>query len=292
MKKKMIIIVVVAAAILAVTFAAKKQGKTLFSGRSTEESTSEGASKKKDASENNMNDKNKSTAKEDTGAEKSTGNSTGTSSTKKDTDTGTGTQKNGNIFSQKNNLPYMIPDTNLQIQKIAGYKGQFLEDGSDKKVSNVTAIALKNTGKEKIEYADITVKRGKKKLEFKASAIKAGATVVVQEANKTAYKEGTYSDCQAQVAYADEFEMSKDQVKVTDNGDNSLTVKNISKKKIVGIRIFYKYYMKDEKAYVGGITYNAKVEDLGAGKSIKITPSHYVSDSSKIMMVRTYDEKN
>lgn len=292
MKKKVIIIVVVAAAILAVVFATKKEGQTLFSSRSTEESTSEGASKKKDTSENNTNEKNNGTAKEDTGAEKSTGNSTGTSSTKKDIDTGTGTQKNGNTFSQKNNLPYMIPDTNLQIQKIAGYKGQFLEDGSDKKVSNVTAIALKNTGKEKIEYADITVKRGKKKLEFKASAIKAGATVVVQEANKTAYKEGTYSDCQAQVAYADEFEMSKDQVKVTDNGDNSLTVKNISKKKIIGIRIFYKYYMKDEKAYVGGITYNAKVEDLGAGKSIKITPSHYVSDSSKIMMVRTYDEKN
>ncbi|MDO4943365.1 MAG: hypothetical protein Q4E73_11110 [Lachnospiraceae bacterium] len=292
MKKKVIIIIVVAVAILAVVFAMKKEGQSLFSSKSTEESSSEDASKKKNSSENKTDKKKESTSKEDIGTENGTGNSTGTSSTKKDTSKNTSTQKGGNSFSHKNNLPYTIPDTNLQILRIAGYKGQFLEDGSDKKVSNVTTIALKNIGKEKIEYVDITVKRGKKKLAFKASAIKAGATVVVQEANKTAYKDGTYSDCQAQVAYIDNFEMSKDQIKVTDNGDNSLTVKNISKKKIACVRIFYKYYMKDEKAYVGGITYTAKAEDLGAGKSMKITPSHYVSDSSQIMMVRTYEEKN
>ncbi|MDO4171010.1 MAG: hypothetical protein Q4D45_14140 [Lachnospiraceae bacterium] len=298
MKKKVIIIVVVAAAILAVVFATNKEGKVLFSGQKTEESSSKDTSKGTDTAEDKNEKKKDDGSKNDTGTEKSTDKTKSSSSTekstskKKSTTEGTKVQDTGETFGKKGSLPYTIPDTSLQIQKIAGYKGVFIEDGSDKKVSNVTAIALKNTGKEKIEYADITVKRGKKKLEFKASAIKAGATVVVQEANKTAYKEGTYSDCQAQVAYADEFEMSKDKVKVTDNGDNSLTVKNISKKKIVSIRIFYKYYMKDEKAYVGGITYNAKVEDLGAGKSIKITPSHYVSDSSKIMMVRTYDEKN
>ena len=42
-------------------------------------------------------------------------------------------------------------------------------------------------------------------------------------------------------------------------------------------------------AYVGGITYTAKITNLDAGASQTITPSHYLKGSSKIMMVRTYD---
>lgn len=274
-QKKIMIAVIVLLVVFGAIFIARKEGGSLFSNKGTgkiAEDSSETEDSDGDDGQENLSDNAGLDSSGNTG-----NNSNGSQSSK--------------TFGEKDSLPYAIPNTNLQIQKIAGYKGIFIEDGSDKEVSNITAIALKNTGKEKIEYVDITVKRGKKKLEFKASAIKSGATVVVQEANKASYVEGTYSDCQAQVAYMDEFDMSKDQIKVTDNGDNSLTVKNISKKKIACVRIFYKYYMDDEKAYVGGITYNAKVEDLGAGKSTKITPSHYVSDSSKIMMVRTYTEK-
>lgn len=42
-------------------------------------------------------------------------------------------------------------------------------------------------------------------------------------------------------------------------------------------------------AYVGGIAYTAKVENLEAGASVQITPTHYASGSSRVVMVRTYD---
>jgi hypothetical protein len=48
--------------------------------------------------------------------------------------------------------------------------------------------------------------------------------------------------------------------------------------------------MEDTHAYVGGITYTAKISNLKANESIVITPSHYASGASKVMMVRTYDE--
>lgn len=280
-KKIIISVIVVLVVVLVAVFAVRKGGTSLFSKKETGKTTENSSDKGNTSADSNQSN----SAAGDS-------NSTAGNGTSSSGSNNSSSSKSNKTFGEKGNLPYVIPDTNLQIQKIAGYKGIFIEDGSDKKISNVTAIALKNTGKEKVEYADITIKRGNKKLEFKASAIKPGATIVVQEANKTAYKEGTYSDCQAQVAYTEKFDMSKDQIKIKDNGDNSLTVKNISKKKIPCVRIFYKYYMEDEKAYVGGITYTAKIEDLEAGKSIKITPSHYVSDSSKIMMVRTYTEKN
>lgn len=47
--------------------------------------------------------------------------------------------------------------------------------------------------------------------------------------------------------------------------------------------------MEDENTYVGGITYTAKITNLQAGDSQIIQPSHYLKDSSRIMMVRTYD---
>ena len=50
--------------------------------------------------------------------------------------------------------------------------------------------------------------------------------------------------------------------------------------------------MKDIDVYVGGITYNAKVINLGPGRSQKIVPSHYSIGDSKVLMVKTYDESD
>ncbi len=86
-----------------------------------------------------------------------------------------------------------------------------------------------------------------------------------------------------------ELEMSSDQVEVTEHGGNSLTVTNLTGASIPVVRVFYKYYLEDMDAYVGGIAYTAKVENLEAGASVQITPTHYASGSSRVVMVRTYD---
>ncbi len=68
-----------------------------------------------------------------------------------------------------------------------------------------------------------------------------------------------------------ELEMSSDQVEVTENGGNSLTVTNLTGASIPVVRVFYKYYLEDMDAYVGGIAYTAKVENLEAGASVQIS---------------------
>ena len=83
--------------------------------------------------------------------------------------------------------------------------------------------------------------------------------------------------------------MSEDKVQVEESGEQSLTVTNLTDEDIPAVRVFYKFYMEDEGTYVGGITYTAKITNLGAGASQTITPSHYVQGSSRVMMVRTYD---
>lgn len=196
----------------------------------------------------------------------------------------------GGDTQQAVSFPYVIGDTGLTVQKLGSYDGIYIEDGSDTQVSNVCVLLLKNTRDTVAEYAKVTVVLEGKTLTFEASAVPPQATVVVQESGKTAWTEGTCTSCTAEVARLDEFELSEDQVKVVDNGDGSLTVTNLTDQEIPAVRLFYKFYMSDEDVYVGGIAYTAKITELAGKASVTVTPSHYVSGSAKVLMVRTYDE--
>lgn len=185
-------------------------------------------------------------------------------------------------------FPLTVSGTSLSVRSISSYDGIYLEDGSDEEVSGVAAMVVENTGDTDLEYAYISINCDGETLEFEASDIPAGATVVIQEKNRASYQEGTYTDCSATVAETDSLDMAEE-VSVTETDDGSLLVTNLTDEEIACVRIFYKFYMEDEDAYVGGITYTAKLTGLGAGSSMTVTPSHYASGSSKIMMVRIYD---
>ena len=110
------------------------------------------------------------------------------------------------------------------------------------------------------------------------------------EKNKTTFSSSkgvTYG--KTTVAYADKLEKSS-AVSCTKVENNGIKVTNKSGKDIPCVRIFYKY-KSDDGYYVGGITYTAKIEDLKAGKSQTVYPSHFASDGGEIMMVKTYNSK-
>ena len=153
---------------------------------------------------------------------------------------------------------------------------------------NGAALVVENTGSSSVEYAEICIVQGGCELRFKLSALPAGATGVIQEASRLAPATGEIESCTADVATTG-MGMAESQVQVADNGSDGLTVTNVSGADIPCVRIFYKYYMADENAYVGGIAYTAKLTGLAAGQTITVTPSHYASGASRVVMVRTYD---
>ena len=69
----------------------------------------------------------------------------------------------------------------------------------------------------------------------------------MQEKNKTLFREGNYTECAATVAEVPGFEMSEEQVQVQENGDQSLTVSNLTNEDIPAVRIFYKFYMEEAR---------------------------------------------
>ena len=242
------------------------------------ETSSEKNNSDKDSKSDKDNDKNSTSDNSNDSSNKGNNSSDNNSSDKNNT-------SNGDKVSSN----YNTPDASLTIQRINGYSGIFIEDGSDKEVKNVAAIQVKNTSKQVVEYAKIELYNGDKKLVFEVSTLPANSSAVVMEKSKTTFdssKNVTYG--KSTVAYTDKLEKSSDiKYKVLDN--NGIEVTNKSKKDIGCVRVFYKY-KSEEGYYVGGITYVAKVNNLKAGTSETIYPSHFATDGGQVMMVKTYDK--
>ena len=273
----------------------KSSNKSAQNSNSNDDKTSENKEENKNYNNKENKDKEDSTTDKDND-KKSTSDNSNDSSNKgnNSSDNNSSTKDNS---SDKNNTSngdkvssnYNTPDASLTIQRINGYSGMFIEDGSDKEVKNVAAIQVKNTSKQVVEYAKIELYNGDKKLVFEVSTLPANSSAVVMEKSKTTFdssKNVTYG--KSTVAYTDKLEKSSDiKYKVLDN--NGIEVTNKSKKDIGCVRVFYKY-KSEEGYYVGGITYVAKVNNLKAGTSETIYPSHFATDGGQVMMVKTYDK--
>ena len=273
----------------------KSSNKSAQNSNSNDDKTSENKEENKNDNNKENKDKEDSTTDKDND-KKSTSDNSNDSSNKgnNSSDNNSSTKDNS---SDKNNTSngdkvssnYNAPDASLTIQRINGYSGMFIEDGSDKEVKNVAAIQVKNTSKQVVEYAQIELYNGDKKLVFEVSTLPANSSAVVMEKSKTTFdssKNVTYG--KSTVAYTDKLEKSSDiKYKVLDN--NGIEVTNKSKKDIACVRVFYKY-KSEEGYYVGGITYVAKVNNLKAGTSETIYPSHFATDGGQVMMVKTYDK--
>ena len=85
--------------------------------------------------------------------------------------------------------------------------------------------------------------------------------------------------------------LANDKIKVTDNGNDTLTIQNLTEEMIPTVRVFYKYYMEDQNVFVGGIAFTVRITRLGAGESITIKPTHYNSQTGRVVMVLTYDSE-
>ena len=188
-------------------------------------------------------------------------------------------------------FPCQIPGYDLTIEKLAPYNGTFVEDGSNANIQNVAMLLVKNNGDYPVEYTQIRIVCGEQELLFDISALPVGEMLVAQEKTGKTISEVETISASALVVQRANMEMSEGKVKVTDNGDNTITVQNLTNETIPTVRVFYKYYMEDEQVFVGGIAFTVRISQLGAGASMTVQPSHYTSQSSRVVMVLTYDSE-
>lgn len=189
-------------------------------------------------------------------------------------------------------FPCEISGYDLVIEKLGSYSGAYVEDGTNETVSETAMILVKNTGSKAVEYAEITLDFQDDTLFFKISALPAGESVIAMEQERKHIPVLKITNCTATVIEKDSMDQADNVISVRDNGDNTLTIKNLTNQEIPMARVFYKYYLEQQEAYLGGIAFTAKLAGLGAKKEITIQPSHFESASCKIVMTAVYDEAN
>lgn len=195
------------------------------------------------------------------------------------------TEKDGLKF------PCDVPEYGLVIEKLAPYHGLYVEDGTNVELEEVAMLLVYNAEGFPVEYTQISIAYGEETLLFDISALPVGERLVVQEKTGKPVPEGKPISAKATVVQRADMEMSESQVRVTDNGDNTLTIQNLTDEQIPTVRVFYKYYMEEEGIFVGGIAFTVRVTRLGAGASVTVQPAHYNSQTSRVVMVLTYDSE-
>ena len=187
-------------------------------------------------------------------------------------------------------LPYVIPNTGLIIEKISSYDGLYVEDGSNSEIKGVAMILLRNMGSKDIGLANITLHYGTLIREFSVSSLPKGMSIVVQEKNRNAMAQGKLDKVTASVIENnDEFDLSPAEISITAGSDNTLTVKNLTNRDLPDVRIFYKYFMEDQQLLVGGITFTVNITNLKAGQETSVKSAHFLTGNSTIVMVQTYE---
>ena len=83
---------------------------------------------------------------------------------------------------------------------------------------------------------------------------------------------------------------SSDKVLPVINDDNTITLMNLTQEELPVVRVFYKYFYEDENTFVGGITYTATAQNIPAGGSVTVAPSHFEANASLIMGTGVYEQ--
>ncbi|MCD8383121.1 MAG: hypothetical protein LUC30_09500 [Clostridiales bacterium] len=200
-------------------------------------------------------------------------------------------QNSGSAASETDagiSFPYTATADELKLLAVYDYSGYYIEDGTETAIDSVAVLEIENTSSQAIEYAVISLTADGETLTFEVSLLPAGGTALVMEADKKSCSEtATFTYEGSEIAALDSFDLCEGQVSVSTDESGAVTVANISGEDISELRLFYKNQL-DTGEYVGGIAYTVKLEDLAAGESQTVYPSHFDPEYGVVMMVRIY----
>ena len=174
----------------------------------------------------------------------------------------------------------------LLVTKIGSYAGIYMEDGSDRIVSNMMMLLVKNTTGKDLQLARISVVYEDFTAEFEVTNLPAAQSVVVLEKNRHTAVEQTYKEITVRdlVYFQEPMNLLEEKLKVK-GGDGYLDIENVSGEDITGT--VYVYYKNSAAGMLyGGITYRAKLENgLAKGSIARVTTGHYREGYSTIVQV-------
>lgn len=184
-----------------------------------------------------------------------------------------------------------LADSNLTVEAVGSYSGNFLEDGSDEPTANVAAMFITNNSDKMLQIAEISFKVNEKDTAvFKVTDLPAGTSTLALESNKREFsEEDAYTYGETATAYIEQPSLEEDKFEL-ETEDGKITLKNKTDKSYEKVYVYYKY-VQIGGAYLGGITYRTPFENVPAGGEAEAVAAHFNPESSKIMAVQIQQEQ-
>lgn len=179
-----------------------------------------------------------------------------------------------------------LSDSNLVVEAIGSYSGNFIEDGSDEPTANVAAMLVTNNSNQMLQIAEITFQINESETAvFKVTDLPAGTAVLVLEQNKREFKlEDSYTYGETASGYMEQPTLEEEKFELTTE-KGKIILKNKTDQSYDKVYVYYKY-TQIGGAYFGGITYRTPFENVPAGGEVEAVASHFNPNSSKIMAVQ------
>lgn len=176
----------------------------------------------------------------------------------------------------------------LEINRIGTYTGKYVEDGSNRDVTDVLAIIVTNTSDTFIEMVDFSLPGQDYTAYFRLTSLPAGQSALVMERNALQYVSEMQFDAPKIFDYTptvNEFSLHTDVFSVN-AADGVVNLINRSDRDISGgIAIYYKNVI--DGIYLGGITYRFAIENgVKAGGVAQFMPNNYTVANSEILFIR------
>ena len=184
-----------------------------------------------------------------------------------------------------------LADSNLTVEAVGSYSGNFLEDGSDEPTANVAAMLITNNSDKMLQIAEISFQVNEKDTAvFKVTDLPAGTSTLALESNKREFsEEDAYTYGETATAYIEQPSLEEDKFEL-ETEDGKITLKNKTDKSYEKVYVYYKY-VQIGGAYLGGITYRTPFENVPAGGEAEAVAAHFNPESSKIMAVQIQQEQ-
>lgn len=176
----------------------------------------------------------------------------------------------------------------LVIERIGGYSGRYMEDGSNDIVQDVLMLILCNEADRDLQLARIRIEYPDFTAELEVTNLAAGERAVLLERNRCAYTQDAYLNITAGnvVFFPEKMDLMPD---VLELGGKAGVVEatNVSGTDLAGpIYIYYKNSAGD--LLYGGITYRVLIEGgIPAGETVRIPAGHYAPEDCRFVMVTT-----
>lgn len=210
--------------------------------------------------------------------------------TEKNVKNNTTNQKKDSSKDEKKTDKVELSDSNLIIEKVGSYTGNYLEDGSDEPIEKVAAIIISNTSDRMLQVGDITFKvNDKENATFRVTNLLPHTSALVLESNKRKYSDkDDYSYGTVVNAYLDAPDLLEDKFEVIKENGN-LKLKNKTDKTYKKVYVYYKY-VQSGGAFMGGITYRVPFENIEGKQTATSVANHFNANTSVVVDVQIAEE--